>query len=92
MYSQKDIFPALHTTYSDPFFGEPDPYFGDQEVRALFAEVEAEVPVAGIYNTDYALMNQLTAAEIQKFALGEQTASEALANAAQAIRDKTGRS
>jgi ABC-type glycerol-3-phosphate transport system substrate-binding protein len=92
MYREKDIFPALQTTYSDPFFQEPDPYFGDQQVRALFTEIEAQVPEGGVYNTDYALMNQLTAAEIQKFALGEQSASEALANAAQAIRDKTGRS
>jgi hypothetical protein len=36
-------------------------------------------------------MNSLLTPEIQKFALGQQSAKDALANAANAIRDKTGR-
>ena len=92
MYKQKDIFPSLETTYDDPFFGEPDPYFGGDEARALFAEVVKEIPNATIYTPDYQLMNELTSAEIQKFALGRESAAEALANAAETIRARTGRS
>jgi lactose/L-arabinose transport system substrate-binding protein len=91
MYEASDFFPALEPTYADPFFNEPDPYFGGDTVRALFAEVVDEIPSAGVYTADYQEMNGLLAPEIQKYALGDQTAEEALANAAQAIRDQTGR-
>jgi lactose/L-arabinose transport system substrate-binding protein len=92
MYRKMDIFPSLETTYDDAFFEQPDPYFGGDQARALFAEVVKEIPEAGIYSPDYQLMNQVTAAEIQKYALGKQSASETLANAAQAIRTRTKRS
>jgi lactose/L-arabinose transport system substrate-binding protein len=92
MYREKDIFPSLETTYGDQFFAEPDPYFGGDEARALFAEVVTEIPEGGVYSTDYQLMNQLMAAEIQKLALGKQSAAEALSRAAEAIRTRTGRS
>ena len=92
MYRKKDIFPSLETTYDDAFFEQPDPYFGGDKARELFAEVVKEIPEAGIYSPDYQQMNQLTAAELQKYALGKQSASEALANAARAIRARTKRS
>jgi ABC-type glycerol-3-phosphate transport system substrate-binding protein len=91
MYEKSDFFPALEPTYEDAAFAETDPYFGGDAVRALFAEVVSQIPNAGIYTADYQEMNSLLQAEIQKYALGEQTAEEALANAAQAIRDQTGR-
>jgi ABC-type glycerol-3-phosphate transport system substrate-binding protein len=91
MYRGSDLFPSLETTYSDPFFDEPDPYFGDQPVRQLFADIVSEIPEAGIYTVDYQEMNGLLVPEIQRFAIGEQSAEEALANAAGAIRDRTRR-
>lgn len=91
MYRETDIFPSLETTYTDPFFEEPDPYFGDQPVRQLFADVVGQIPDAGIYTPDYQEMNGLLVPEIQRFAIGDQTAEEALANAASAIRDRTQR-
>jgi lactose/L-arabinose transport system substrate-binding protein len=91
MYRESDLFPSLETTYNDPFFDEPDPYFGDQPVRQLFAEIVGEIPDAGIYTDDYQEMNGLLVPEIQRFAIGDQSAEEALANAASAIRDRTRR-
>jgi lactose/L-arabinose transport system substrate-binding protein len=91
MYREQDIFPSLETTYDDPFFSEPDEYFGGDEARALFAEVVAEIPSAGMYTADYQEMNAILAPEIQRYAMGEQTAQQALANAATAIRDQTQR-
>jgi ABC-type glycerol-3-phosphate transport system substrate-binding protein len=91
IYKETDLFPSLETTYKDPFFAEPDPYFGNEPVRQLFAEVVAEIPEAGIYTADYQEMNSLLVPEIQRFAIGEQSAQEALANAAGAIRDRTQR-
>jgi lactose/L-arabinose transport system substrate-binding protein len=91
MYEKQDIFPSLEPTYKDAFFSEPDPYFGGDKARELFAGTVAEIPNAGIYTADYQEMNALLMAEIQKFALGEQTAQQALANAAKLIRDQTQR-
>jgi lactose/L-arabinose transport system substrate-binding protein len=91
MYREQDIFPSLETTYDDPFFSEPDPYFGGDKARTLFAEVVSQIPSAGMYTADYQEMNGLLAPEIQKFAMGEQTAEQALTNAASAIRDQTQR-
>lgn len=91
MYRETDIFPSLETTYDDPLFDEPDPYFGDQVVRRIFAEVVQEVPEAGIYNVDYQEMNNLMAEQIQRFAVGQVSAQDALAAAAREIRSRTGR-
>ena len=92
IYKESDLFPSLETTYTDPFFREPDPYFADQSVRSLFAEVVAEVPAAGVYTADYQEMNGLLTPELQRYAVGEQDAAQALKNAADAIRERTGRS
>jgi ABC-type glycerol-3-phosphate transport system substrate-binding protein len=91
IYKQTDLFPGLQSTYSDPAFQEPDPYFGGQKARAFFTDVAKDIPQAGVYSTDYQQMNSLLTPEIQKFALGQQSAKDALANAAGAIRDRTGR-
>jgi ABC-type glycerol-3-phosphate transport system substrate-binding protein len=91
MYEKQDFFPSLEPTYADPFFEEPDPYFGGDKARTLFASTVPEIPSAGIYTADYQEMNGLVQTEIQKFALGQQTAQEALTNAAKLIRDQTQR-
>lgn len=91
MYEASDIFPSLETTYDAPYFSEPDPYFGGQEVREFFTEVVTKIPDAHIYTEDYAEMNALLQAEIQAYALGRQSAEQALANAAREIRSRTGR-
>jgi ABC-type glycerol-3-phosphate transport system substrate-binding protein len=91
MYRETDIFPSLETTYDDPYFQEPDPYYRGQPVHAIFTEVVKDVPIAGIYTVDYPEMNSLLEEEIQRFATGQQSAEEALARAARSIRDRTGR-
>lgn len=91
IYEQSDFYPGLQSTYSDPAFQDEDPYYAGQKVRAFFSEVAKEIPTAGVYSSDYQEMNSLLTPEIQKFALGQQSAQEALTNAANAIRDRTGR-
>jgi lactose/L-arabinose transport system substrate-binding protein len=86
-----DTFPSLETAYDDPYFDEPDPYYGGQVVRRIFTDVVQEIPQAGIYNVDYQEMNDLMAEQIQRFATGQVSASEALAAAAREIRSRTGR-
>src|SRR6266511_4277369 len=86
MYQKTDIFPALETTYQDPFFQQPSEYFGGQKVRELFVDVVRNIPEAGVYTSEYQEMNALMASQVQSFALGKQTAQQALAKAAAAIR------
>ena len=92
IYEKTDIFPSLKSAFRDPFFQEADPYFGNEKVRSLFADIAAKIPDAGIYSTDYQQMSALTTPEIQKFALGQQSAQQAMANAAGLIRERTHRS
>ncbi|PYQ92452.1 MAG: hypothetical protein DMG02_01395, partial [Acidobacteria bacterium] len=65
--------------------------YGGQKTRLLFQQLAAQVPVAHVYSSDYEQMNSLMSAELQKFALGKETAAQALSNAASSIRSRTGR-
>jgi lactose/L-arabinose transport system substrate-binding protein len=94
VFKAADIFPSLTTTYDSPFFQEGVPYFADQKVRALFAEVNGAIPTTGsaeIFDSTYGEMMDLLVPELQSFAVGQKTAEEALATAAQLIRERTGR-
>ncbi len=43
-YRNFDLFPALLPTHEDPFFDEPDPFYGGQKVRRLFAQDIERIP------------------------------------------------
>jgi maltose-binding protein MalE len=57
----------------------------------LFVDVVRNIPEAGVYTSEYQEMNALMASQVQSFALGKQTAQEALAKAGAAIRSRTSR-
>jgi len=45
-YRHFDLFPAFLPTHGDPFFDEPDLYYGNQNVRRLFAlDIERIPPI-----------------------------------------------
>jgi lactose/L-arabinose transport system substrate-binding protein len=44
-YRDHDLFPTLTTTFDDPLFDEPDPFFGGQKVRRFFATGLENIPV-----------------------------------------------
>jgi lactose/L-arabinose transport system substrate-binding protein len=89
-FAYSDYFPAVESTYSDPLFAEPDPYFGEQMTRALWAEVAQNMPLAYIYGQYSDTMTGNTATAIQNYALGNMSAEEALKEAADAVRLETG--
>jgi lactose/L-arabinose transport system substrate-binding protein len=91
MYEALDLFPSLESTYNNPVFKQPDPFYGNQNVRQVFAEVVKTVPQATVYSSDYQEINSLMSTELQKFALGQQSAKAALSSAAQKIRERTRR-
>jgi lactose/L-arabinose transport system substrate-binding protein len=92
MYAESDIFPSLETAWRSPYMRQADPYYGGEKTRLLFESLAKQIPVAYIYSSDYEQMDSLMSAELQKYALGKETAQQALKNAADAIRSRTGRS
>jgi ABC-type glycerol-3-phosphate transport system substrate-binding protein len=93
------MWPAARSSVPEPegvpahviFFQQPSEYFGGQKVRELFVDVVRNIPEAGVYTSEYQEMNALMASQVQSFALGKQTAQQALAKAAAAIRSRTSR-
>jgi ABC-type glycerol-3-phosphate transport system substrate-binding protein len=92
MYQQTDIFPSLETAWRSPYMRQTDAYYGGEKQRQLFETLAKQIPVAYIYSSDYEQMDSLMSSELQKYALGKETAAQALKNAANAIRSRTGRS
>jgi len=89
-FAYNDFLPALESTYSDPIFSEPDPFFGDQTPRQIYLDVAGQIPSATVYGPSYSLMNGHVATAIQRYATGEVSAQEALSQAAEDIRRETG--
>jgi len=83
--------PSLLSALDSDAFETPDPFFDGQQVGILFNEIVPDIPEANIYITEYAEVVNLITPEIQKYLTGQQTAQEALDNAATAIRAATGR-
>jgi lactose/L-arabinose transport system substrate-binding protein len=92
MYQQTDIFPSLESAWRSPYMRQADSYYGGEKQRQIFETLAKQIPVAHIYSSDYEQMDSLMSTELQKFALGKETAQQALKNAASAIRSRTGRS
>jgi lactose/L-arabinose transport system substrate-binding protein len=90
LFEYGDIFPARLSTYENEVFSQPDSYFADQAVREVYAEAGSNIPVAPIYGVYYPIMNTATDTAIQKFATGTMSAADALAEAANVIRQETG--
>lgn len=85
-----DYFPASQATYSAPFFLEPDPYFGGQVTRTVFAESAQNIPFGYIYGQYAVTMSGNAATALQNYALGNMSAEQALKEAANAVRLETG--
>jgi lactose/L-arabinose transport system substrate-binding protein len=89
-FEYSDYFPANKATYADPFFQEPDPYFGGQVTRAFFADVAQNVPFGYIYGQYAVTMSNNAATALQNYGLGIKSAEDALKEAADAVRIETG--
>jgi lactose/L-arabinose transport system substrate-binding protein len=91
VWKRSGFFPSLLQSWNSTFTSAPDPYFGGQAIQKVFASAAKEIPTAYVYSSDYQQMNSIMDVEIQKMALGKETAQQALKNAAGQIRSKTGR-
>ena len=52
-----DTFPALTSTYDDPIMSEPVPYFGNEPVRQIFADVALNIPNQTVSEYDRMIEN-----------------------------------
>lgn len=86
MFAISGFIPSLKSVYDDALFLEGDSFFAGQNVRQIYADVNANIPRAGIYGPDYNMMNGSVSVAIQLYATGEATAEEALQAAADEIR------
>lgn len=85
-----DIFPGRISTYDDPLFSQPDEYFAGQAVREIYAQAAQNIPVANIFGEFYNVMQSTLDVAVQRVALGEASAEEALSESADIIRMETG--
>ena len=90
LFKASDFFPSLETTYADPIFNEPDPFFDNQTARKAYIDAANIIPVGYVYGPTYSQMNGFVATAIQKVATGAMTPADALKEAADAIRSETG--
>lgn len=86
IFQHSGFFPSLETTYDDPAFEAPDPFFADQATGVVYAAAAQDIPDATVYGPNYRMMNGAVATAIQRFAAGEATAEQALADAAEEVR------
>jgi len=86
MFAISGFIPSLKSAYDDALFLEGDSFFAGQNVREVYADVNANIPRAGVYGPNYAMMNGSVSFAIQQYAAGEATAEEALQMAADEIR------
>jgi ABC-type glycerol-3-phosphate transport system substrate-binding protein len=92
IYAHADIFPAVASAYEEPVFDEADPYFGGQKTRAFFAEVALRSPTDYFLHPYGAVMHDQVLIAIQKFAMGQLSAQDALNEAQDAVALETGMS
>lgn len=90
IFQASDFFPSLTTTYTDPIFNEPDPFFSNQLTRQTYIGAAKIVPVGYVYGPNYSLMNKYVQTAISKVATGAASTKDALTEAADAIRNDTG--
>jgi lactose/L-arabinose transport system substrate-binding protein len=90
IFAYGDIFPALEEAYNDPLYVEPDSFFGGQQTRQTYVDVVKQIPSAYVYGPNYQEMNGFVQTAIQKYATGAASASDALKEAAAAIRQQVG--
>jgi ABC-type glycerol-3-phosphate transport system substrate-binding protein len=72
------VLPAITSVYADPSMVRPLEFFGGQNTTALYLEVYQDVPGVRIWGQHYTAINDTVSAAIQRFALGEATAQQAL--------------
>jgi multiple sugar transport system substrate-binding protein len=82
-----DAFPALTSTYNDPIMNEPVPYFGNEPVRKIFADVALNMPSQLVSEYDR-MIESIWGSIVGQVIEGELTPSEGYDTALRQIRSQ----
>jgi ABC-type glycerol-3-phosphate transport system substrate-binding protein len=89
-YANFDLFPAYLPALEDPFFQQPDPFFGGQKARALFAGAVEGIPV--LHRTaDWAEANRYFQQTLTLWASGKLETDKVLDTVATKMHRRLGR-
>lgn len=89
-YTQGDLFPSMVTpdVLEAPIFSKPDPYFGGQPAREVFADANAKFDFSVGVHPDYAEAQNILEQNLAGAFEGRASCEEALAAAARDISSK----
>jgi lactose/L-arabinose transport system substrate-binding protein len=89
-YRNYDLFPAFLPALDDPFFQQPDDFYGGQKVRALFADGVTAVPVLN-RTADWVEAVNYTGQSFTKWAVKHEPTGPMLQTLAQKLERRLGR-
>lgn len=90
MMKNEGLFPAYLPALKDPFFSQPQEYFGGQDIYTMFTEETAKIP-AITYTDDHAAANDLMEAVVAGVVLNGKDPAAELKAAAEQLASTTGR-
>ncbi|MFC5791621.1 extracellular solute-binding protein [Agromyces tardus] len=90
MMANEGLFPSYLPALADPYFQEPQEYFGGEPVYELFAEQTANIPPI-TFTTDNAEASDIVANAVVAAVLNGADPATALQDAAEQIATATGR-
>lgn len=89
-FKSQDAFPALVSTYDDPFFEQPLPFLGGQPARAMWREATRHIQAVTVHKQD-AFAGEVIDTELDKVLDHGKDVATALADAARLLEKRARR-
>ena len=89
-FKSQDAFPALVSTYDDPFFELPLPFLGGQPARVLWREATRHIQAVTVHKQD-AFAGEVIDTELDKVLDHGKDVATALADAARLLEKRARR-
>lgn len=89
-YRDFDLFPCLMSVFDDPFFDEPDPFYGGQKVRRLFATDIDKIPTL-VRTKDWAESRRYLTQSLSRWATNKEDHRVFLQRMERTLERKLGR-
>ena len=86
-FKAQDAFPALVSTYDDPFFEQPIPFLGGQPARLLWREATRHIQAVAVHKQD-AFAGEVIDTELDKVLDHGKPVATALADAARLLEKR----
>lgn len=89
-FKSQDAFPALLSTYDDPFFEQPLPFLGGQPARSLWRDATRRIAAVAVHKQD-AFASEVIDTELDKVLDQGKDIATALADAARLLQRRAKR-